>query len=360
MEGVDRYQGGDFLTSPVGPDDVDFRPPRGGKGDKGQRRDHKSGRHPGVGHGGSRGKFETYGGGYGDSGKGNIYGKGDYGKGYQGYGSGGYDDGGYGYGGYEGSKPRFGKGEGKGRSNGKGGKGGGYMPPQNRGYEHGYMDGGYGYSSHGDAGYGMDYSLPGVGRSGGGYNEGGKGKGGRFGGYEYGTNGGGSYGAGFGRGGHHHGGGGGGGGGGVGGVGGGYLSYRERDEYGEPRGPTAEELVRRLKGARSRHERQRALTDIASSPSRAQLSAHAFTVVIATAGRENGWRDALRWLDLMRAEGRPLDVFHYSAGINACAKGRQWEQALLLLDAMARSGVPPDCVCFNGAISVRPDRKSVV
>ena len=50
-------------------------------------------------------------------------------------------------------------------------------------------------------------------------------------------------------------------------------------------------------------------------------------------------------------QGRVLDVFHYSAGINACAKGRQWEQALLLLDAMARNGVPPDCVCFNGAIS---------
>jgi len=79
--------------------------------------------------------------------------------------------------------------------------------------------------------------------------------------------------------------------------------------YGGP--PPAEELVRRLKASRSRHERQRALTDIAASPNRHQLTAHAYTVVIATAGRDNGWRDALRWLDLMRAEGRVLDVFHF-------------------------------------------------
>ena len=115
--------------------------------------------------------------------------------------------------------------------------------------------------------------------------------------------------------------------------------------------PSAEELVRRLKSSRSRHERQRALSELAVSPHRGQLTAHAYTVVIATAGRDNGWRDALRWLDLMRREGRVLDVFHYSAAINACAKGRQWEQAMLLLDAMSKNGVPPDCVCFNGAIS---------
>ena len=114
--------------------------------------------------------------------------------------------------------------------------------------------------------------------------------------------------------------------------------------------PSAEELVRRLKSSRSRHERQRALAELASSPNRGQLTVHAYTVVIATAGRDNGWRDALRWLDLMKQEGSILDVFHYSAAINACAKGRQWEQAMLLLDAMSKNDVPPDCVCFNGAI----------
>lgn len=35
----------------------------------------------------------------------------------------------------------------------------------------------------------------------------------------------------------------------------------------------------------------------------------------------------------------PLDVFHFSAAIAACAKGRQWAHALFLLESMAKHGV---------------------
>ena len=144
--------------------------------------------------------------------------------------------------------------------------------------------------------------------------------------------------------------GGGGGRGRRGGGGGGGPGDRGLARGGTGHHQSSAELVRRLKSSRARHERQRALAELAASPHHGQLTAHAYTVVIATAGRDNGWRDALRWLDIIAAE-HSLDVFHYSAAINACAKGRQWEQAMLLLDTMNKNGVPPDCVCFNGAIS---------
>jgi len=52
------------------------------------------------------------------------------------------------------------------------------------------------------------------------------------------------------------------------------------------------------------------------------------------------WRDALKWLELVRTHGAvPLDVFHFSAAIAACAKGRQWAHALFLLESMAKHGV---------------------
>lgn len=135
--------------------------------------------------------------------------------------------------------------------------------------------------------------------------------------------------------------------GGYNGQGGGGRSNGNR--YGVA---STEELVRRLKASRWRPERQRALAELGSNPEhRKKLSAPAATVVVAAAGRDNGWRDALKWLELMKSDGSTLDVFHFSAGINACAKGRQWEEALQLLREMTEQGVLPDEVCFNGAIN---------
>lgn len=83
------------------------------------------------------------------------------------------------------------------------------------------------------------------------------------------------------------------------------------------RGPSfanvsTEDLVRRLKSSRSRPERQRVLAELGGNiEHRKKLTAPAATVVVAAAGRDNGWRDSLRWLELMMSDGSLLDVFHF-------------------------------------------------
>ena len=58
--------------------------------------------------------------------------------------------------------------------------------------------------------------------------------------------------------------------------------------------------------------------------------------------RANTWRDALRVLEEIEENGQEPNLFHFSAVINKCAKGRQWKKAIQLLREMEERGIQPN------------------
>jgi len=75
------------------------------------------------------------------------------------------------------------------------------------------------------------------------------------------------------------------------------------------------------------------------------------TMAIRAFSHQRRLAAALAVLDAMEGRGAVPNVWHYTAAVNACARGSQWSKALELLGSMERSGVGANILTYNAAIS---------